>query len=502
MKNIVQISSRQKEFEQSLILRYNNPIRMSISSSNSKKKSFRLGVHFIGIGGIGMSGLARYFLAHGWAVSGSDAAVGIMTQELIKDGVEVKIGHKKGNIPAGTGLVIYNRAIAADNPELVAAENAARGGETGKEGVVVLPYSKALGRITEEYQTIAITGSHGKSTTTALAGLTLMRAGLDPTILVGAKLADLGGKNIRIGRGPYLVLEADDFHAAFLDYSPAVSIVTNIDREHMDFYKTFANAKRAFLKFLSHTRGGGVLILNRDDAPLYSLRAQIARLAKKRELKVVWFSTRGAGATAEARKIKKVIPISGAHNVSNAMAVVALGKTLKIPEKKILAAIGSYQGAWRRMELKGTLKNTRVPVYDDYAHHPTEIRAELGAYREKFPFSPLFCIFQPHQAKRLNLLFKDFVGAFDVADIVFILPLYKVLGRDEKFAHDSAALVKVMQKRSLGKLIFYLEHPENIRLAVEAILKNMRPQKGLTQFPVIIMMGAGDISELTGKLLK
>ena len=470
---------------------------MSISSSNSKKKSSRLGVHFIGIGGIGMSGLARYFLAHGWAVSGSDAAVGIMTQELIKDGVEVKIGHKKGNIPAAARLVIYNRAISEGNPELAAAQR--------QKGLIVLPYSKALGRITEDYQTIAITGSHGKSTTTALAGLALMRAGLDPTILVGTKLADLGGKNIRLGRGPYLVLEADDFHAAFLDYSPAISIVTNIDREHMDFYKTFANAKRAFLKFLSRTRPGGVLILNRDDAPLYSLRTQIARLAKKRALKVTWFSTHGVGASggaAAARKIKKVIPISGEHNISNALAVFKLGMVLKIPEKKILAAIGSYQGAWRRMELKGTLKNTKIPVFDDYAHHPTEIRATLAAFREKFPHSPLFCIFQPHQAKRLNILFKEFVGAFDVANIVFILPLYKVLGRDEKFAHDSAALVKVMQKRSPKKPVFYLEHPENIRPAVETILRHMRPDKKLPRSPVIIMMGAGDISGLTGKLLK
>ena len=477
------------------------------SKKNKSAGDAPLMVHFIGIGGIGMSGLARYFLAHKWAVSGSDAAVGVMTQELIKDGVTVKIGHKKGNIPSGAQLVIYNRAIPADNPELAAAEKIARTPAGQRGGLVVLPYSKALGRITEDYQTIAITGSHGKSTTTALAGLLLMRAGLDPTILVGTKMADLGGKNIRIGNGPYLVLEADDFHAAFLDYSPAIAIVTNIDREHMDFYKTFANAKRAFLKFLSRTRPGGTLILNRDDAPLYSLRAAIAQLAKKRNLKVIWFSTRAVGAgeiggAVDARKIKKVIPISGEHNVSNAMAVVKLGKILKIPEKKILDAIGSYKGAWRRMELKGILKNTKIPVYDDYAHHPTEIRATLAAFREKFPRSPLFCIFQPHQAKRLNILFNDFIGAFDAADIVFILPLYKVLGRDEKFPHDSAALVKVMQKRSPGKLVFYLEHPQNIRAAVEMILQNMKPQKNLSQSPVVIMMGAGDISDLTGKLLK
>jgi UDP-N-acetylmuramate--alanine ligase len=438
-----------------------------------------------------MSGLARYFLAHKWRVSGSDAQKSIITQELIKEGVKVKIGHKKGNIPAGTGLVIYNRAIPPDNPELMYAEENVRTGS----GTAVLPYSKALGRITEEYQTIAITGSHGKSTTTALAGLALMHAGLDPTVLVGTKLMDLRGKNIRIGRGPYLVLEADDFHAAFLDYSPAIAVITNIDREHMDFYKTFTNAKRAFLKFLARTRPGGVLILNRDDAPLYSLKPAIVRLAKKHTLKVLWYSSHGD--TAETRKLKKAIPISGEHNISNALAVIAIGKILKIPEKNILGAIASYKGAWRRMELKGRLKGTNIPVYDDYAHHPTEIRATLAAFREKFPRSPLFCIFQPHQAKRLNLLFDDFVGAFGVADIVFILPLYKVLGRDEKYAHDSAALVRVMQKRSPDKLIFYLEHPKNIRRAVDTIVKSLPVQKQSSHPPVLIMMGAGDISDLT-----
>jgi len=467
-------------------------------------KSSPLHVHFIGIGGIGMSGLARYFLAHKWHVSGSDAAKGVMTQELVKDGVRVKIGHKKGNIPADTELVIYNRAIPPDNPELVAAERASRAGN----GMVVLPYSKALGRITEDYQTIAITGSHGKSTTTALAGLTLMRAGLDPTILVGTKLTDLRGSNIRIGHGPHLVLEADDFHAAFLDYSPAIAIVTNIDREHMDFYKTFANAKRAFLKFLSRTRHGGVLILNRDDAPLYSLAPAIARLAKKNELKVIWFSLRGDAAAA--RKIKKIIPIAGEHNVSNALAVLKLGAILKIPEKKILSAIGSYKGAWRRMELKGKLQmakarseqKIKIPVYDDYAHHPTEIRATLAAFKEKFPQSPLVCVFQPHQAKRLELLFKDFTEAFDAADIVFILPLYKVLGRDEKYPHDSAALAEALAAREPGKPVFYLAAPAKIRTEITRVIRDVPLKNQFARSPVIVMMGAGDISDLTGKLLK
>lgn len=461
-----------------------------MSISTGKKTSPPL-VHFIGIGGIGMSGLARYFLAHGWRVSGSDAARSIMTQELIKDGVKLKIGQKKGNLPANTELVIYNRAIQAENPELKAA--------LANKRLVTIPYAQALGRVTEEYQTIAITGSHGKSTTTALAGLALMRAGIDPTILVGTKMADLGGKNIRIGHGPYLVLEADDFHAAFLDYSPAISIVTNIDREHMDFYKTFENAKRAFLKFLSRTRPSGILILNRDDAPLYSLRSSIATLAKKRSLKVIWFSL--SGDAMMARKIKKIIPIPGTHNISNALAVIKLGTILKIPEKKALTAIGSYKGAWRRMELKGKLKGTGIPVYDDYAHHPTEIRATLAAFREKYPKSPLVCIFQPHQAKRLELLFKDFTEAFDAADIVCILPLYKVLGRDEKFAHDSEALVKSLVARAPEKPLFYISKPMTIAAAIKNILRDLLNKKTVARSPVIIMMGAGDIADLTKKLL-
>lgn len=467
---------------------------MNVSKKKKISKSSPLNVHFIGIGGIGMSGLARYFLAHTWQVSGSDAAMGIMTQELLKDGVNVKIGHKKGNISVDTRLVIYNRAIPPDNQELQAA--------LADKNIITLPYSQALGRITEDYQTIAITGSHGKSTTTALAGVTLMRSGLDPTILVGTKLVDLAGKNIRVGHGPYLVLEADDFHAAFLDYSPAISIVTNIDREHMDFYKTFANVKRAFLKFLSRTRAGGTLILNQDDAPLYSLRPAIAQLAKKNNLKVLWFSVDVGANALLARKIKKIIPISGAHNISNAMAAVQLGKLLKIPEKKILSAIGSYKGAWRRMELKGKLKGTKNFVYDDYAHHPTEIRATLAAFREKYPTSPLVCIFQPHQAKRLELLFKDFTEAFDTADIIFILPLYTVLGRDEKFLHDSEALVKALIARSPEKPVFYLSQPKKIKAAIETVLRDVPLKKHFTRSPVIVMMGAGDISDLTEKLLQ
>lgn len=450
-------------------------------------------IYFIGIGGIGMSGLARYFKANGYAVLGSDSARNDTIDSLRKEGIKVVIGHKPGAIPKSAIFVVYNRAIPADNPELAGARAL---------GVPVVPYATVLGKLTEYYLTVAITGSHGKSTTTALAGLALTNAGLDPTVLVGTNLKEFGGKNIRMGKSPYLVLESDDFGAAFLEYSPAVSIVTNIDREHMDFYKTLSGVKNAFLKFMAKTREGGALILNRDDKNLFSLKARIGTIAKQKRLRVIWYSAQ------EAAAVKKVITIPGKHNVSNAMAVVELGKLLKLPKEKVLSAIGSYGGAWRRMEFRGMFKTVSgtvsMPVYDDYAHHPTEIKATLQAFREKFPKAPLICVFQPHQAKRLEALFKEFVSAFTETDVLVLLPLYKVAGRDVVTKFTSEYLAAAIVKKYPRKEIYYLENPRHIKKMLTKIIpllggKTSSPAP--TSAPVILMMGAGDIVQYTGLLI-
>ena len=287
-----------------------------------KNISQKNSIYFIGIGGIGMSGLARYYKAQGFRISGSDSAESMITASLRKDGIVVKIGHAgtniKGSVP---DLVIYNRAIPADNAELAAAR---------RLGVRAIPYAEALGELTEEYPTVAITGSHGKSTTTALASLALIADGLDPTVLIGTNLKEFGGKNIRIGKSGRLVLEADDFGGAFWEYSPAISIVTNIDREHLDFYKNLAGVKNGFLRFITGTVAGGALILNRDDKILFSLKSRIVAIAKKKDLHVVWYSIRSHPAAVVVHKIKKIIQIPGDHNLSNAMAVYELGKLLKI----------------------------------------------------------------------------------------------------------------------------------------------------------------------------
>jgi len=447
-------------------------------------------VHFVGIGGIGMSALARYFLAQKWAVSGSDLVKSGITQNLQKEGVEVKIGHKKAYLPTDVGLVVTSQAIPRDNPELV---------EARRRGVRILTYPEVIAELTEQHKTIAIAGAHGKSTTTALAALTLIAGGLDPTVIIGTNLKEFGGgrqgSNFRKGRSEYLVLEADEFGNAFRHYSPTLAIVTNIDREHLDVYKNLANIKKAFLDFMKNVASGGTLVLNRDDANLHSLKPEISAFAKKERVRIIWYSLRDPA----AKKIKHVIKIAGEHNLSNAVAVYALGKALCIPERTILRAIGSYRGAWRRMEFRGTLRVKGVrggaPVYDDYAHHPTEIRATLAAFHEKYPKKKILCVFQPHQIKRLTALFKEFTTAFEGADKTLILPIYKVAGRDEKPSRfDAQALARAIQKREPKKLLFYLADPRNLR---RAILTLGAPLSSC----VIVMMGAGNIVDLTDSLL-
>lgn len=454
-----------------------NIVAMSVQKS--------VGVHFVGIGGIGMSALARYFLSvasrgEKMHISGSDVVASDITRSLAKEGIKIHIGHRTKNIGRDVRLVIYNRAIKPGNPELVAAR---------KRGIPITPYATVLGSLTEYYKTIAVTGSHGKTTTTAFAGLVVKAGGFDPTILIGTKLKELNGKNIRIGKSPFLVLEADDFGAAFLEYHPLVSIVTNIDKEHLDFYKTFARTKAAFLAFLARTKPGGAMILNRDDAPLRALRKKIAKIAKKKKLRTIWYSVHGP----QVKRVAKKIKIFGVHNLSNASAAYALGYFMGIPEKKILSAIGAYHGAWRRMEPRGKFHGALV--FDDYAHHPTEIKATLRAVREHYPKKKILCVFQPHQAKRLSGLFNDFVGAFDDVDELLIVPTYKVAGRDtEKSGRDALALSRRVQKRSRLKTVMYLAKKSDL-------VKTIRSFPAPLSSKIIIMMGAGDVIDMTSGLV-
>ncbi|KKW46346.1 MAG: UDP-N-acetylmuramate-L-alanine ligase [Parcubacteria group bacterium GW2011_GWB1_56_8] len=436
--------------------------------------------HFIGIAGIGVSSLAQWFLAHGWAVSGWDRLQTPLVRRLKQKGIRVKIGTPGAPLPRGAGLVVYGQTFISNNPQLTRAR---------AKGIPSFSYPEAVGKLTDAYSTIAVAGSHGKSTTTSIIATMLARAGLDPTVIVGTTLKEFGGLNFRSGKGPYLVLEADEYKRAFLRYSPTLAVVTNIDREHLDVYRNLCAVQRAFLKFLSRVRPNGAVVLNRDDHNLFSLRSSVRKLAAARHIRVAWYSLRDSG----ARRIRKYIRIPGEYNISNALAAFHIGRMLGVPEAKILGAIRAYRGSERRLEFRGTYQG--APVFDDYAHHPTEIRVTLCALKEKFPRKKIVCVFQPHQAERLYRLFREFRSAFDPADETLILPVYKPPGRrEEKMRITSEDLTKAIQKQQPSKPLFYLAHPENLKKALGAL--------GALHAKVVVMMGAGDIVHYTDSLIR
>lgn len=398
-----------------------------------------------------MSALARYYLSEGWQVSGSDISPSDILKELKKDGVRVSMGQRPENLKNRPNLAIYNQAIPKNNPELMAAR---------RLGIPCRTYPEIVGELTKKYKTIAVAGAHGKSTTTAMVAFVLIEAGLDPTVIVGTKLKEFGGKNFRKGKNGLLVLEADEYGGAFWHYSPFVAGITNIDKEHLDFYKNFENVKKSFERFKSQCQK----VVEAEKNP------------------------------AIAAKIRKILKIPGEHNIQNALLAYAIAKSLNISENVILRALGKYTGAWRRMEYKGQFQvsGIKCQVFDDYAHHPTEIRATLAGFRQKYPKNAIICVFQPHQAERLRLLFNDFKTAFKDADRVVLIPSYKVAGREEKFdkKYDAEALAK-----AIGA--YYLSNPKSL----PALLKKILYSKFNIQNSIVVMMGAGNIVDLTPMLV-
>jgi len=455
-------------------------------------------VYLIGIGGIGLSALARYYLAQNWAVSGSDSVESLITQELRKDGINVKISPKKPGFGPKTALIIRSQAISEADQEIQAAR---------VFSIPIFTYPEAIGQLTEKYRTIAIAGAHGKSTTTAMIAEIFLQARLDPTIIVGAKLKSLREKNFRIGKSRWLILEADEFGGAFWRYSPAAALITNIDKEHLDFYKNFSAVKKSFLRFIGNIKENGLLVLNKDDKNILSIKSNIEKIAGAKKIKIVWHSS--AANPSLAAKIKNNLLVPGHHNLSNALGAYWLAKNLGLPEKNILAGLKKYQGAWRRFEYKGNLRlaNSHSPsavkIFDDYAHHPTEIKATLAGAKEKFPDSKIICVFQPHQIQRLKLLFNDFAKSFNDADALILLPSYQVIGRDQiDPLCNSKILAQTIKKRHPGKEIFYLSSPAGLK---NFVLKKLNPRKSVShphESAIIIMMGAGNISDFTDSLLK
>lgn len=448
-------------------------------------------IHFIGIGGIGVSALAQYYLQKGHEIFGSDLALSEITDALAKKGVKIMVGNKAEHIQQDFDLVIYSPAVGKDNPEFVAAK---------AFGLKLQSYPEALGQLTRKYYTIAVSGSHGKSTTTAMTALVLIKAGLDPTVIVGTKLKEFsahpfssegkswdgsaqsaevgGGNNFRMGSSKYLVIEACEYDDSFGNYSPKIIVVTNVDKEHLDYFKTFANVVKTFKEFIAKLPKGGFLVANKDDPPTLKASA-----GQGKDFNVRYFSIK----QKESAKLKKMLQIPGQHNVSNALAVLAVARILGVKDEITFTSLSKYQGSWRRFEI---IKTKPYILISDYGHHPNEVLATLKAAREKYPNKKLWCIFQPHQYQRTFYLLKDFIKVFRQVKIdnIIITDIYDVAGREEAKINKSISSKMLVQKIA-KKSVNYMPISEAEKFVKEHIKSG----------EVLIIMGAGNIYRLVEK---
>lgn len=379
-------------------------------------------IHFVGIGGIGMSGIAELLINLGYRVSGSDLVSSDITRRLTALGGEIFKGHAASHA-AHADVLVISSAVKADNPEILTAQ---------QRGIPVIPRAEMLAELMRLKYGVAIAGAHGKTTTTNLMSAVLAEGGLDPTIVIGGKLHSLG-TNARLGAGDFLVAEADESDGSFLRMSPAIAVVTNIDLEHLDHYTGIEDIKEAFVEFINKVPFYGMGVLCLDNEHVQNL---LPRIRKR-------FVTYGLSRQADyrAKDIRKdgmkhhftvlhqgrvlgdiTLNLPGLHNVTNALAAIATGCELSIDFEQIRKALAQVTGVARRMEIKAEIAG--ITIMDDYGHHPTEIRATLDAMRECYGDRRLVVLFQPHRYTRTAALFDDFTRAFYESDALFMLPVY------------------------------------------------------------------------------
>lgn len=427
-------------------------------------------IHFIGIGGIGMSALARYYQTAGKDVSGSDAVDSELLQDLAKEGIQVQVGQKAENVPATADLIVYTHAIGMKNPELLEAKN---------RQVPLLTYNQALGLVTREKFTIAVAGTHGKSTTTAMIALMMVRGGLDPTVIVGTKIREFGNSNFRFGKSNFLLIEACEYKRSFLDYYPHIVVLPNVDLDHLDYFKDQQDYNKAFAALLKKIPHTGYLIYNAQDTNTASILKNNKGFTIPVSFQADHFNV------DHERFAYPPLRIPGAHNRSNAALSYMTGKVLNIRHEHIMAGLESFNGTWRRFENKGKLP-TGALCFDDYGHHPTEIKATLAGMREMFAKERIICVFQPHQFSRTAHFLNEFGQAFAQADSVVIPDIYAVRdNQKDKEKVSVSTLVETIKKHHHDVLLG--NGLENTALW---LMENTGPND------VVITMGAGTIGTI------
>jgi UDP-N-acetylmuramate--alanine ligase len=446
-------------------------------------------IHFVGIGGIGMSGIAELLLNLGYKVSGSDLKLSDITENLKRLGGIVCEGHAAEHI-AGADVVVTSSAVGAENPEVLAAKQAA---------VPVIPRAEMLAELMRLKYSVAVAGAHGKTSTTSIVASVLSKGGFDPTVVIGGKLKSLG-TNAFLGQGEFIVAEADESDGSFLKMSPTIAVVTNIDREHLDFYRDISHIKDTFLSFISRVPFYGLAVLCLDNEAIQEILPRI----KKR------FTTYGMSSQADFQAGNIVfeglksrfcvyhcgetlgeiaLNLPGIHNVSNSLASIAVGFELGIPFEKIRTALESIEGVQRRLEIKGEMKG--ITVADDYGHHPTEIRATLQAARTAWPRRRIVAVFQPHRYTRTRALFDEFTRAFYESDSLTVLPVYSA-GEKEIEGVDAQLLAESIAAHGHKEVVF----KEDFAAAVSH-LKNI-----LKAGDILLTLGAGDVWKVGEEILK
>ncbi|MBA3019031.1 MAG: UDP-N-acetylmuramate--L-alanine ligase [Proteobacteria bacterium] len=446
-------------------------------------------IHFVGIGGIGMSGIAELLLNLGYKVSGSDIKSSDITRRLKKLGGIIFEGHSEDQL-CGADVVVTSSAVRPDNPEVVAAR---------KTSIPLIPRAEMLAELMRLKYSVAVAGAHGKTSTTSIIASVLSKGGLDPTVVIGGKLKSIGS-NALLGRGDFIVAEADESDGSFLKMSPTIAVVTNIDREHLDFYEDLNSIKEVFLSFIDRIPFYGLAVLCLDNEPIQELIPKI----KKR------FTTYGLSTQADfhARDIvfsdqksrfdiyhmgdmlgNITLNLPGTHNVYNSLASIAVGIELDIPFDIIKHALETLEGVQRRLEVKGEVRG--ITIIDDYGHHPTEIKTTLRAVRESWPDRRIIAVFQPHRYTRTKALFDEFTRSFYQSDRLVVLPIYPA-GEDKIEGIDSNGLCEGIRTHGHKEAVF----KEDFKEAVLHLKEILEPGD------ILLTLGAGNVWKVGEEILE
>ncbi|MEK6653091.1 MAG: UDP-N-acetylmuramate--L-alanine ligase [Nitrospirota bacterium] len=459
-------------------------------------------IHFVGIGGIGMSGIAEVLHNLGYEVTGSDIKDSDTTNRLHSLGIKIYIGHKAENVD-DAHVVVISSAVSKDNPEVVAAK---------EKSIPVIPRAEMLAELARMKYGVLIAGAHGKTTTTSLISTVLAHGGLDPTVVIGGRLMATGS-NARLGQGDFLIAEADESDGSFLKLSPTIAVVTNIDREHMDFFKTMDSLREAFLSFMNKVPFYGAAIVCIENEEIRRLVPSVHRrcitygLSSDADIYAVDINKGFMSVSFDVmHKGKNLgnfsIPVPGLHNVLNSLACIAVAMELKMETGKVKEALNKFSGIQRRFELKGDEKG--VKVFDDYGHHPTEIKATLRAAkeglidkaqsaerREQTNGGRLFVVFQPHRYTRTRDLIDEFSGCFADADVLYLMDIYPA-GEKPIDGINSNVLIDRIKKAGHEGAVYF-----SVR---EKLMENLLLR--LRQGDVVFTLGAGDVWKAGEEILK